>query len=145
LWSDSPTDFDAETVAFEAIHCRPAPLQQPLPIWFGLAPNEENCRSIAELGQGYVPIDPTPSVVAADVRKIKAAFVTAGRDPAELQVRAQLPIVVGSAGPDFEATLGGVEPALEAGATVIEVLPSIFSRSPADIDRCLERIAALSD
>jgi len=143
LWTESPASFESETVSFDTIHCRPAPRQEPLPIWFGMAPTEANCRRIAELGQGYLPISQDPAVIAEDVRKIREAFERAGRDPGELEVRAQLPPVMGSAGPDLEATMAGLEPALEAGATVIEVLPVIFSRSPDDVNRCLERIAKL--
>jgi probable F420-dependent oxidoreductase len=145
LWTTSPASFESETVSFDTIHCRPAPVQTPLPLWFGMAPTEANCRRMAELGQGYLPISQDPAVIAEDVRKIKAAFVEAGRDPSELEVRAQLPPVMGSAGPDLEATLAGVDAALAAGATVIEVLPVIFSQSAADVDRCLERIAKLKD
>jgi len=144
LWTRSPASFTSETVSFDTIHCRPAPLQSPLPIWFGVAPTPASCRRIAELGQGYLPISQDPAVIAEDVKKIKAAFMEAGRDPGELEVRVQLRPVMGSAGPDLEATLAGVEPALEAGATVIEVLPIVFSRSARDVDRCLERIAGLA-
>jgi probable F420-dependent oxidoreductase len=143
LWTRSPASFTSETVSFDTLHCRPAPLQSPLPIWFGVAPTPASCRRIAELGQGYLPISQDPAVIAEDVKKIRAAFVEAGRDPDELEVRAQLRPVMGSAGPDLEATLAGLEPALEAGATVIEVLPIVFSRSAPDVVRCLERIARL--
>jgi probable F420-dependent oxidoreductase len=144
LWGDNPSAFHGENVDFDGVHCRPAPVQSPLPLWFGLKPSVESCRLMAELGQGYVPIDTDPAVVREDIRKIRTAFEAAGRDPDELAVRVQLPTVMGSSGPDLSATLDGVVPALEAGATVIEVLPSIFSRSAEDVDRCLERIAALA-
>jgi probable F420-dependent oxidoreductase len=145
LWEESPASYAGETVSFDGIHCRPAPIQAPLPLWLGMAPNEINCRRMAELCQGYVPISQDPVVIAEDVRKIKAAFVEAGRDPSELEVRAQLPPVMGSTGaPDLEATLAGTEAALEAGATVIEMLPVIYSQSAEDVNRCLERIAKLN-
>lgn len=144
LWNDSPASFESETVSFDTLYSRPAPLQSPLPIWFGMAPTEANRRRMAELGQGYLPISQDPAVLAEDVKKIRAAFEAAGRDPDELEVRSQLRPVMGSAGPDLEATLAGVDRTLEAGATVIEVLPIVFSRSAADVERCLERIARLN-
>jgi len=143
LWSESPAKFSSDTVSFQDIHCRPAPVQTPLPLWFGMKPNEINSRRMAELAQGYLPISQDPTVYGPEVATIKAAFEAAGRDPNELEVRAQLPPVMGSAGPDLDATLGGLDAALEAGATVIEMLPVIFSQSPEDVNRCLERIAGL--
>lgn len=145
LWRDLPASFQSETVSFEDIYCSPQPVQEGgLPLWFGLAPTDVNCRRIAELGVGWLPIAQAPAEIAAGVERLRAAFQAAGRDPGELRVRAQLPPRTSSSGAlDLEQTLTGVDPALEAGATHIELLPFLFCQSAADLEPCLERIAKL--
>ena len=146
LWNEAPASFESETVSFQDVYSRPAPLQGGgLPVWFGLAPTPVNCRRIAELGCGWLPISQDPAEIAQGVTALRRAFEAAGRDPAELVVRAQLPPRTGSDGaPDLEATLTGVDAALEAGATHVELLPFLFCRAPEALDPCLERIARLS-
>jgi len=145
LWRDQPARFASETVSFEGIYCSPQPVQPGgVPLWLGLAPTEVNCRRIAELGVGWLPISQDPREIAAGVERLRVAFEAADRDPAELQVRAQLPPRPGSDGAlDLEETLRGVDAAVEAGATHVEILPFLFCRSPEDLTACLERIAEL--
>jgi probable F420-dependent oxidoreductase len=151
LWRDAPARFHSKTVSFDGIYCRPAPVQPGgVPLWFGLAPTEVNCRRIAELGVGWLPISQDPSELERGVASVRAAFEAAGRDPTELQVRAQLlprrarsGRAADSGAFDLEATLEGIDATLAAGATVIEVLPFLFCRSPDELDACLDRIARL--
>ncbi len=144
LWRDAPASYEGETVRFEGIYSRPAPVQTPLPLWFGFAPTPLNARRIAEYGAGWLPISQSAAELADGVATLRKAFEAAGRDPAELQVRAQLPPVMGLKGPDLEATLGGLEAALDAGVTHVEVLPIVFCRKPDQIQPLLERVAKLN-
>ncbi len=143
LWRGEATRFTGETLRLENIHCQPVPVQSELPLWFGIAPTEAGCRRIAELGTGWLPIGQPPKRLAVGVAKLRAAFERAGRDPGELEVRVQLPPVMGSAGPDLEATLAGAQAFLEAGATVLETLPFLFCRDAAELEPVLERISQL--
>lgn len=147
LWRNAPARFRSETVSFDDVYCRPAPVQQDgVPLWFGIAPTESNCRRIAELGVGWLPISHEPEEIASGVARLRSAFEAAGRDASELLVRAQLPLRTGSSGkPDLEATLSGLPAARNAGVTVIEVLPILFCRSADELGPCLERIAKLKE
>ncbi len=147
LWTKSPASYQGETLAFENLFSRPFPVQKGgIPLWFGIAPTEINCKRVAELGVGWIPISQDPAAIAEGVRALRAAFARAGRDPKELEVRAHIPPRPNSAGQlDLEATLArGLEPALAAGATVIEILPFLFCRSEREIGPCLERIAKIA-
>jgi probable F420-dependent oxidoreductase len=146
LWTNAPATYQGETVDVRGLYSKPFPVQKGgPPLWFGLAPTEINCRRIAELGIGWIPIQQDPGAIGEGVRALRAAFTRAGRDPSALQVRAHLPPRANSAGQlDLEATLAaGLEPALAAGATVIEILPFLFARSESEINGVLERIAKL--
>src|SRR5262245_18209787 len=63
LVPDAPASFASETVRFEGIWSNPKPLQSPLPLWFRIAPTEQNACRIAELGQGWLPIYPEPEYI----------------------------------------------------------------------------------
>jgi probable F420-dependent oxidoreductase len=146
LWTHAPASYQGETVNVAGLYSRPFPLQAGgVPIWFGIAPTEINCKRVAELGVGWIPISQDPADIAEGVSALRAAFTRAGRRPQELQVRAHLPPRQSSSGRlDLEATLAaGLEPALAAGATVIEILPFLFCASEREIAPCLERVAKL--
>jgi probable F420-dependent oxidoreductase len=145
LWRDSPASFSSETVTFQKIWCRPAPLQPGgIPLWFGVAPTEDSARRIAELGEGWVPISPDPAFIAEGVARIRRAFEAAGRDPATLRVRAQLQIATDDGGrPDLERSLATLDQTLEAGATDIAVVPGTYIRSHRELRPFFERLVRI--
>jgi probable F420-dependent oxidoreductase len=145
LWSRRPASFDSPTVRFRDVVQLPAPVQPGgVPLWFGIAAGDENCRRIAELGSGWVPISVDPGAIAPGVAKLRSAFRAAGRDPGELGVRAGLRPVLSSAGrPDLEATLAQAPGMAEAGVSCIEMQPSAFCRERADLVPFLRRIAKI--
>jgi len=146
LWRDAPASFASETVRFERIWSRPAPLQSPLPLWFGVAPTEANARRIAELGQGWVPIYPDPEFIRNGVERIRRAFERAGRDPASLRVRATTPVRYDEKGRgDLETALGAIDAARAAGATDIEFMVASFARRADQLPDFLERIGKRSE
>lgn len=144
LWSEAPATVNSETVNFERIHAFPRPPQgRDMPIWFGIAPSPRNCQRIAELGQGWIPITYDPAEVATGVKAIKTAMVTAGRDPDTLQVRVQLAPQFGPDGGDLEATLKGLDAMIDAGATMVEILPLLFCKGPDQLPEFFRRIAQI--
>jgi probable F420-dependent oxidoreductase len=146
LWRDAPASFESETVRFEGIWSRPAPLQAPLPLWFGVAPTEANARRIAELGQGWIPIYADPAFIRKGVDLVRRAFENAGRDPAELRVRALTPVRYDAKGVgDLDAALGAIDAARAAGATDIELMGIHFVRRAEQLPAFLERIGKRSE
>jgi probable F420-dependent oxidoreductase len=145
LWSEQPASFESPTVRFQDVVQVPAPVQPGgVPLWFGIAAGERNCRRIAELGAGWVPISVDPGAIAPGVARLRAAFRAAGRDPAELGVRAGIrPCFASDGRPDLEATLAQVPALEEAGVGCIELQPMVFCRERADLVPFLRRIAKL--
>jgi probable F420-dependent oxidoreductase len=146
LWKGGAVSFDSPTVRFRDAVQVPAPVQPGgVPLWFGIAAGESNCRRIAELGRGWIPISVDRDAIAPGVAKLRAAFRAAGRRPEELGVRAGLrPVFSGAGRPDLEATLAQVPALQEAGVTCAEMQPSIFCRERADLVPFLRRIAKLA-
>lgn len=144
LWSEAPASFRGDTVSFERLHAWPRPVQKGgVPIWFGLAPSERNIERIAELGDGWIPMEQRPEQLALHIGKLREAFVARGRDPQHLSVRVVLRAVFRSDGtPDLDATLAAVPALARAGVTMIEVLPLAFCRGPRDLESFCRSIAA---
>jgi probable F420-dependent oxidoreductase len=143
LWTECPVNFDSRNVKLERIYSTPFPVQEPLPLWFGVAATPRQAQRIAELGQGWIPI----SMQAEDVRRgvdlIKEAFVTAGRDPEALQVRANMRPVYEKGGSNLGKTLKMAEQLVAAGATMLEIYPIHFATSPESLTAVMEQVAGL--
>jgi probable F420-dependent oxidoreductase len=146
LWhGDEPASFASETVSFAGIWSNPRPAQTPLPLWFGIAPTEDNARRIAELGQGWLPIYPDPEYIRTGVEVVRRAFEVARRDPAELRVRALTPVRYDAKGVgDLDAAITAIDAARAAGATDIEFMAASFVRRAGDLSTFLGRIGKLS-
>ena len=140
LWSEAPVNFQGETVKLERIHQWPRPVQQRLPIWMGIAPTPRNCRRIAELADGWIPMLQDPAALAAGLADIRAAFEARGRDFAGFQTRVVLPGVFRADGtPDLAASLAAIPALKAAGVTMGEILPLMFCRGPDDLASFLDQ------
>ncbi len=141
LWSEAPASFQGETVKLERIHQWPRPIQARLPIWMGLAPTPRNCRRLAELADGWIPMLQDPEALAAALADIRAAFAACGRDFAGFQTRVVLPGIFGADGaPDLAASLAAIPALQAAGVTMIEILPVMFCRGPGDFAGFVEQV-----
>jgi probable F420-dependent oxidoreductase len=144
LWREAPASFDSPTQRFADLWCLPRPVQPGgIPIWFGLSLGPRNVRRIAELGAGWMPIEADPERIADGVRRLREALRGAGRDPAELRVRAGLrPLRGPDGGIDLERTLAGLEALSRAGATHAGLALDGCVRDAGEIPAFLERLGA---
>jgi probable F420-dependent oxidoreductase len=143
LWTKAPAEFHGKTISFEKIHALPRPVQSPLPIWFGLAPTEKNFARIAELGDGWIPMENEPEKLTPMLNDLRAAFKAAGRDPAKIDVRIVAPYVFREDySCDLDATLAKLPALIKAGVTVVEFHPLYLCAGPSDLDRFFKAILA---
>ena len=74
FWTEESVDHAGEYFTYEAASVKPAPVQQPIEIWFGgIAPSE--LRRIGRLGDGWLPSFCTPDDVArgrAEIERVAA-------------------------------------------------------------------------
>jgi probable F420-dependent oxidoreductase len=148
LWTTAPAHFAGSTVTFDAIHAYPRPVQaNGIPIWYGLKPTPRNFDRIAELGDGWVPMERRPDVLATHIADLRKAFQARGRDPDNAQIR--VGVRPGKASGedrlDLDETLAGLGPELEAGATTVEFLPSAWCRDRAELPDFFARLATWRD
>ncbi len=142
LWTGERHSFESSTVDFADILSLPAPVCE-IPLWLGMKPTRRVREWMAELGAGWVPMAVEPAQIADDIEAIRATYSECGRDPRSLRVRAGLPMRVGSdRRPDLDATLKGMDAAVAAGVTDIEIFLSAFAPTASTLDEVLVAVAS---
>ena len=147
LWRDAPASFQSPTVSFDDLWCIPRPVQPGgVPIWFGVPPTPRNVARVVEMGVGWVPVGSDLDALASGARVLRDAFAAAGRDPAMLGVRANVPFAIGADGRvDLDRSIAeGIPRASEAGATIAAFPIAAYVRRREDLPALLKRLALLA-
>ena len=86
LWTENRVSYDGKHFQLKDATLEPKPFQKPHPpLWIG--GNSKTIRNVvAELGDGWIPVLPTPKQLADGVLQIKDMMKNVGRDPQKLQV-----------------------------------------------------------
>jgi alkanesulfonate monooxygenase SsuD/methylene tetrahydromethanopterin reductase-like flavin-dependent oxidoreductase (luciferase family) len=96
---------------------------------------------VAELGDGWQPIETDLQKLAEPIRKLKAARKARGRDPDGGEIRITLLPVKGANGrADLDASLARLPEYEAAGVTTVNFMPSFFTDDPKDFTRIVEKI-----
>jgi len=86
LWTEDIVSYGGPHFRIKDATLEPKPLQKPHPpLWVG-GNSSKIMRSVAELGDGWIPVLPTPSQLANGVSRIKQGMEQLGRDATGLQV-----------------------------------------------------------
>jgi probable F420-dependent oxidoreductase len=153
LWENQPATFESETVSFQGLLQMPQPIQRRIPILLGIKANEKNASLVADLCDGWEtgPDDSgSPDKLREGSRIYRDAFARAGRNPADLIVRAHLPRFMSDDGVrfDLERSFAQVPAMREAGVTEFVVVVTGRLVAPFDsmglIERYINDVAALA-
>ncbi|MEQ8839351.1 MAG: TIGR03619 family F420-dependent LLM class oxidoreductase [Acidimicrobiales bacterium] len=141
LWRDERASHSSDRLRFEAIHQMPKPVQPGgVPIWVSGTVNRRSMRRLARFGAGWIPWGPDAADLPTGIAKMREAVAAEGRDPADIEVVANLAIATNDAGePDFERSMAGVPDLVAAGATDFRA----GLRLAPDAPDAQERIAAM--
>jgi len=98
LWTQSPASFSGEFYRFDALHCRPQPVQKPHPpIWVG-GHSKAALRRAARLGDGWHPVGANPAVplppseLKVLLDQLYRLTEAEGRDPRSLTISYKAPV-----------------------------------------------------
>lgn len=147
LWTQLPASFESPTVTFRDVYCSPQPAQHPLPIWLGSKMTAKRAAWIAELADGWFPLQGGPREIAAGAALLRDAFAGAGRDPAGMGIRTWASPVLASGGRvDVTATREAARPLVEAGAGTLwfALGPHLGMSSLRDVQDFLDQLAPLA-
>lgn len=86
LWTENQVFYEGKYFQLKGATLEPKPFQHPHPpVWIG--GNSEAIRKVvAELGDGWIPVLPTPKQLADSILQIKEKMKHAKREPQKLQV-----------------------------------------------------------
>ena len=147
LWAGGDVTFRGEHVSFEHMTSMPQPVQGArLPIWLGVALKRRNIERIAELCDGWIPMEHDKATLKTEIDMLKRAFEARGRDPGALQVRATYEIRRGADGKvDLGATLAQTKAYADAGVTMLRLETRVLCRRIEDFEAFLERVVQVKD
>ena len=122
LWRQTRASHDSDRLAFDGIHQMPKPAQPGgIPIWVSGTVNPRSMRRLARFGSGWIPWGPDAVDLPAGIAAMRASVEALGRDPAEIEVVANLSIVIIDSGIDLDATMAPIPALVDAGATDFRV------------------------
>jgi probable F420-dependent oxidoreductase len=143
LWAEPTITYSGRFHEIEDAGIKPLPVRRKIPVWFG-GSAEAVLRRTGQLGDGWMPQRPPDDESRAQVERIRAYAVEAGRDPAEvgLEARLTLAAVPESEWADYSAawqelgathlcvnTMGmGLSSPVEHAAVLRDVLPILERR-----------------
>lgn len=145
LWQQAPATVHNNSASIERLYSIPLATQiGGIPLWYGMAANAENAKRIAQNGTGWIPIRTDADFIRRGWQQLSRAFEQAGRDPADLQIRAHAAMVFDQDGrADLDHALAYASEQLEAGATCIEFELTPFCRHRDEIPAFLQKIVHL--
>jgi probable F420-dependent oxidoreductase len=135
LWSEMPAAFESPSLRFDDVYCSPQPAHR-IPIWLGTAMSPARAEWLAEIGDGWFPLDPNPVLVAEGLAMIRDAYEQRGRDTADIGVRVAAQPVRSAAG------------VIDVAATIVNTLwfpitAHLGLESARDVANYLQQLAGL--
>ena len=112
LWTQPLVDFAGQWHTIPDAGISPLPIQRPIPIWFG-GRADAVLRRVAHVGDGWLPLDPTPADAQPSLDRLDLYLAEAGRSRADIGLEPRLQY--GGGDPETWGTL--VQEWQEAGAT----------------------------
>jgi alkanesulfonate monooxygenase SsuD/methylene tetrahydromethanopterin reductase-like flavin-dependent oxidoreductase (luciferase family) len=88
LWSEDLVSFSGRFHQLKEVSILPAPVQRPIPIWFG-GSSEAAVTRAARLGDGWMPIM-APDEAAPKIAALRQHLKALGRDPASFGIEGWL-------------------------------------------------------
>jgi probable F420-dependent oxidoreductase len=86
LWTRPESSFEGEFIKFPAVRCFPKPYQKPHPpIWVGAA-GERALKNTVAIGDGWMPLQPPPAKLAAELKMLEKLCAGAGRRFSDLEL-----------------------------------------------------------
>ncbi|MGW0176802.1 LLM class flavin-dependent oxidoreductase [Rhodococcus sp. NPDC003322] len=144
LWGAQPASFSGNTIEFADFHSLPRPIQDRIPMVFGVAPSKRNFERIARVGDGWAAAPADVNQLEEGLTLLHRCFEEQGRDPRVAEVQMIIPPVRDNAGAvDYGAMTTAAEKAVDAGVSTVLVQGSMLVKTSDDIDPVLTWLTGL--
>ena len=124
LWREQSAAYHGEGLSFSHIHQMPKPAQPGgIPVWVSGTVNARSMQRLARFGAGWIPWGPDAEDIGTGIAKMRAAVSELGRDPGDLGVVGNAPMVRDADGNlDVAAAIAGAPALVEAGVTDVRLM-----------------------
>lgn len=116
LWTERSVTFTGDHERVTAAGLAPLPVQQPIPLWFGVA-NPRGYRRAGRLGDGWFPMVPPGPHLEEAKAMVDAGAAEAGRDPSSVGMEGRVSWSAGG----LDTVLDHTDRWRRAGATHVGV------------------------
>jgi len=86
LWTENHVSYHGEYFQLKDATLEPKPFQKPCPLVWISGNSNAIKKVVADVGDGWIPVLPSPKQLAKGVSQIKDIMKQAGKDPKRLQV-----------------------------------------------------------
>lgn len=118
LWREQSAAYDGEGLRFTNIHQMPKPLQPGgIPVWVSGTVNARAMQRLARFGSGWIPWGDDAADIVDGIAKMRAAVAELGRDPSDIGVVGNAPMVRTEDGFDLDAAVAAAPGLVAAGVT----------------------------
>jgi len=124
LWREQSAAYESPELSFDRIHQMPKPPQAGgIPVWVSGTVNARSMQRLTRFGSGWIPWGPDAEDIGNGIAKMRAAVSDLGRDPADLGVVGNAPMVRDADGNlDIGAAVAGAPALVEAGVTDVRLM-----------------------
>jgi probable F420-dependent oxidoreductase len=144
LWGAPSASLHTDRLSFDRVHQMPKPLQAGgVPIWVSGTVNPRSMRRLTRFGSGWIPWGPDALDLPSGIAKMREAVRSLGRDPASIEVVANLAVIADDSGiVDLDATMAEVPALVAAGATDFRAGLRLAPDAPDAAERIAELVGA---
>jgi probable F420-dependent oxidoreductase len=135
LWRSGRASFAGKHFNFEEVYCEPRPVQpQGPPVWMG-GTSRVALKRVGHIGDGWIAVGSRPDQISAGKKILDQCALDASRDEQEISIA-----VSSGISDDDERAIERLLILQAAG--VDHVILSVFSQSPLELCRLVERFAS---
>lgn len=146
VWGEQPVNFQSDNVHLSDAWVLPQPLQNRIPLLYGLGMTPQNTLRMARYSDGWCPVGIEPAEVRQGVNSLADACAAIGRDMSTLHIKIGLPMVLGKDGKvDIPRSMEPIPDYLSAGATIVTVSCPPNPQNMNEIYQFIEAVALYKD
>ena len=145
IWGEQPVSFSGRWIELDQVYVFPRPVQDRLPLMYGVAMTEANAEHIAAWGDGWCPVGLSNDQLASGIDLLRRTCESRGRDPDSMTIRARPDQIVDAAGRiDLVRAVEGARVQRELGVNLTTIGPLAGYSSLPELEDALGTLAQLT-
>lgn len=146
IWGEQPIHFTSAHTKLDGVWSLPVPIQERVPLLYGLKMTPRNAARMAKLGDGWCPVALSLEEIRHGVERLGEALKAEGRDLSTQHIRVGLPYEKDSSGRlDISRTFAHAPDYVAAGGTIMTVESPPEPESMGEIFKFIDEVARAAE